>query len=77
MKATRIQSSLVLAVQGFEDALRCLMTVKDPDGYRFAVCIFYRYIRLAKKFNVFPIPYSQFPQRFSKKNSGNVFTFNS
>jgi hypothetical protein len=30
------QSSLIQAVQSFEDALRCLMTVEDPDGYRFA-----------------------------------------
>jgi hypothetical protein len=30
------QSSLIQAVQSFEDALRCLKTVEDPGGYRFA-----------------------------------------
>jgi hypothetical protein len=30
------QSSLIQAVQSFEDALRCLKMAEDPGGYRFA-----------------------------------------
>jgi hypothetical protein len=37
---TDTKSSLALAVQSFEDALRCLKTVEHPTGYRFAETAF-------------------------------------